>query len=89
MGIMHIIWMLIVGLIVGAIARFIMPGVDTMSWLMTAILGVAGSFVGGLISSVIWRPKEGQAMLHPAGFIMSVIGCLLILWIVRHFNLVS
>ena len=65
-----------------------MPGVDSMGWLMTSLLGVVGSFVGGFISSIIWRPP-GESVLHPAGFIMSVIGALIVLWVVRHFNLLT
>ena len=83
MGLMHFVWMLIVGLIVGAIARFLMPGAEQMGWLMTAIVGVAGSFIGGFISSLIWKPV-GQGLLHPAGFVMSVIGSLILLYILRH-----
>jgi uncharacterized membrane protein YeaQ/YmgE (transglycosylase-associated protein family) len=79
MGIMHIIWMLIVGLIVGAVARAIMPGTQTMSWLLTSLLGIGGSIVGGLVSSVIWRSPDGR--FHPAGFILSVLGALLLLWL--------
>jgi len=83
MGLMRIVWMLIVGLIVGVIARFLMPGAGHMSWLMTAIVGVAGSFIGGFISSLIWKPIWQRA-LHPAGFVMSVIGSLILLFILRH-----
>src|SRR5512144_2153221 len=78
MGILHIIWAIIVGLIVGAIARWIFPGTQTMSWLLTSLLGIGGSIIGGLISSLIWRSPDGR--FHPAGFIMSVIGALILLW---------
>ncbi len=83
MGIMHIIWMLIVGLIVGAVARTIMPGTQTMGWFMTSLLGIGGSIVGGLIGSVIWRSADGR--FHPAGFILSVIGALILLWAYARF----
>jgi uncharacterized membrane protein YeaQ/YmgE (transglycosylase-associated protein family) len=86
MGLMRIVWMLIVGLIVGVIARFLMPGAGHMGWLMTAIVGVAGSFIGGFISSLIWKPIWQRA-LHPAGFVMSVIGALILLFILRHLSL--
>ena len=82
-GLMRILWMLVVGLIVGAIARFLMPGAEHMGWLMTAIVGVAGSFIGGFISSLIWKPIWQRA-LHPAGFVMSVVGALILLFIMRH-----
>ena len=78
MGIMGIIWTIIVGLIVGAIARWIMPGTQGMSWIMTSLLGIAGSIVGGLVSSVIWKSPDGK--FHPAGWILSILGALLVLW---------
>jgi uncharacterized membrane protein YeaQ/YmgE (transglycosylase-associated protein family) len=83
MGLMRILWMLIIGLIVGVIARFLMPGVGHMGWLMTALVGVAGSFIGGFISSLIWKPIW-QRTLHPAGFVMSVVGALILLFVLRH-----
>ncbi len=78
MGIMGLIKMVIVGLIVGAIARWIMPGAQAMGWIMTSLIGIAGSIVGGLISSVIWRSPDGR--FHPAGWIMSIAGALIVLW---------
>lgn len=78
----HIIVMLIVGLIAGALARLIMPGKDPMGLWMTALLGIAGSFLGGFISRLIWRPA-GDAAFHPAGLILSVVGAILLLWIWR------
>jgi uncharacterized membrane protein YeaQ/YmgE (transglycosylase-associated protein family) len=79
---LHIISMLVVGLITGALARFFLPGKDPMGMLMTALLGIAGSFVGGLISSLIW-PTEGGTHLHPAGIILSIIGAILLLLLWR------
>jgi uncharacterized membrane protein YeaQ/YmgE (transglycosylase-associated protein family) len=78
MGIMGFIWMVIVGLIVGAIARWIMPGAQAMGWMMTSLIGIAGSIVGGFISSLIWKSPDGQ--FHPAGWIMSIAGALIVLW---------
>jgi uncharacterized membrane protein YeaQ/YmgE (transglycosylase-associated protein family) len=78
MGIMGFIRIVIVGLIVGAIARWIMPGAQAMGWIMTSLLGIAGSIVGGLISSLIWKSPDGQ--FHPAGWIMSIAGALILLW---------
>jgi uncharacterized membrane protein YeaQ/YmgE (transglycosylase-associated protein family) len=78
MGIMGIIWTIIVGLIVGAIARWIMPGTQTMSWIMTSVLGIVGSIVGGFVASVIWKSPDGK--FHPAGWILSILGALLVLW---------
>ena len=78
MGIMGIIWTIIVGLIVGAVARWIMPGTQNMSWIMTSVLGIVGSIVGGFVSSLIWKSPDGK--FHPAGWIMSILGALLVLW---------
>jgi len=78
MGIMGIIWTIIVGLIVGAIARWIMPGTQSMGWIMTSVLGIVGSIVGGFVSSLIWKSPDGK--FHPAGWIMSILGALVVLW---------
>jgi uncharacterized membrane protein YeaQ/YmgE (transglycosylase-associated protein family) len=65
------------GLIVGAIARLVMPGKQTMSWLMTMLLGIVGSFVGGGISYLIFG--AGTGYMQPAGWIMSFIGAVIVL----------
>ena len=79
---MHIIVMLIVGLIAGALARLILPGKDPMGILMTIVLGIAGSLLGGFISGLIWHRDAGTPF-HPGGLIMSVLGAILLLWIWR------
>ncbi|HVF63891.1 MAG TPA: GlsB/YeaQ/YmgE family stress response membrane protein [Casimicrobiaceae bacterium] len=78
MGLMGFIWMLVIGLIVGALARFFYPGPVAMGWLATLVLGVVGSLVGGLIGSMFSRGRTG---FQPAGIIMSVIGAVLVLWL--------
>jgi uncharacterized membrane protein YeaQ/YmgE (transglycosylase-associated protein family) len=83
MGVMHLIWALIVGLIVGAVARFLVPGQEHLGLFMTSLLGVVGSFVGGFIGSVISRPAEGS-LFHPAGFVLSVIGAIIVLVVWHH-----
>jgi len=82
MGLFHIIWAVIVGFFVGLMARFVMPGPVPMGFLATTALGIVGSFVGGFISNMIWKPKEG-ATTHPAGFIMSVVGALITLFVAQ------
>ena len=82
----HLLWMLIVGLVVGAIARWLMPGVETMGWLMTALLGIAGSFVGGFIARLFSKPADG-AIVHPAGLILSVIGAMILLFVAKKMGL--
>ena len=76
---LHIIWSIIVGFIVGLCARAIMPGVQQMGFLLTTLLGVGGSIIGGLIARLFSRPAPGSAF-HPAGFIMSILGALILLW---------
>ena len=78
----HLLWMFIVGLVVGAIARWIMPGVDNMGLLMTGLLGIAGSFVGGFIARLFSKPADG-APVHPAGLVLSVIGALILIFVAR------
>ena len=75
---LHIIWSIIIGFIAGLIARFLVPGADSMGFMLTTLLGVAGSIVGGLIGRVISKPVEG-AKFHPAGFLMSIVGAILLL----------
>jgi uncharacterized membrane protein YeaQ/YmgE (transglycosylase-associated protein family) len=71
----------IVGFVVGLIARALLPGADHMGLVMTSVIGILGSFVGGFIGSLVKKPVEG-AKFHPAGFLMSIVGAvvLLILW---------
>jgi len=76
--VLHIIWSIIVGFIVGLIARALVPGADVMGFWLTSGLGIAGSIAGGLIGRLFSRPSDG-AMFHPAGFIMSIIGAILLL----------
>jgi len=77
---LHIIWSIIVGFIIGLIARAIMPGHHDLGFLMTSVVGIVGSIVGGFIGRLISPPKEGQPV-HPAGLIMSVIGALIVLYV--------
>ncbi len=73
---MGILWTLIVGLVVGAVARFILPGEQKMGWIMTCVLGVAGSFVAGFVGQALGWYSVGQG----AGFIGSVVGALVLLF---------
>jgi len=76
---MHILWTLIIGLVVGALAKLIMPGKDPGGVIITMLLGVAGSFLAGWIGHAAGWYQTGQG----AGFIMSVIGALILLGIYR------
>ncbi len=70
---------LIIGLIVGAIAKLLMPGKDPGGFIITILLGVAGSFVAGYLGRLLGWYQEGQS----AGFIMSILGAILLLFVYR------
>ena len=74
---MHWLWVILIGLVIGALAKIIMPGKDTGGFIITALLGIAGSVVATWIGRVLGLYAEGES----AGFIMSVIGALLLLGI--------
>lgn len=80
----HLIWSIIVGFVVGLIARALLPGVDQMGFLMTMVVGIVGSIVGGFIGGLIKKPVDGS-MFHPAGFIMSILGAIILLVVLRQF----
>jgi uncharacterized membrane protein YeaQ/YmgE (transglycosylase-associated protein family) len=73
---------IVVGLVVGAIARFIMPGEQKMGWIMTILLGVGGSLAAGFIGQALGMYAVGQ----PAGWIASVVGALVLLFVVQKFR---
>ena len=80
---MHLIGQIIFGLIVGAIARFLLPGKEPiaaglMGWVITCLLGMGGSLIGGLIGRAIWGNDK-----YAAGWIMSILGAILLLLIYR------
>jgi uncharacterized membrane protein YeaQ/YmgE (transglycosylase-associated protein family) len=79
---LHLIWSVIIGFIVGMCANWI-PGVEHIAgfW-VKALVGIAGSLVGGIIGGLIKKPVDGQ-FFHPAGFIMSIIGAVVILYVLK------
>jgi uncharacterized membrane protein YeaQ/YmgE (transglycosylase-associated protein family) len=79
---MGLLWTILIGLIVGALAKLIMPGKDPGGIIVTIILGIAGSFLGTWIGRLLGFYREGQG----AGFIMSLIGALLLLAIYHFFR---
>lgn len=76
---MGILWTIVVGLIVGAIARFLMPGEQKMGWILTALLGIGGSLGAGFIGQATGWYQAGQG----AGWIASVVGALVLLFVVN------
>ncbi len=74
---MSLIGTLFIGLIVGFVARAIKPGDDKLGWIMTAILGVAGSFLAGYAGKALGLYQHGQV----AGFVASVVGAVVLLFV--------
>ena len=71
---MSIILFLVFGLIVGALARFLVPGRESGGWVVSMVLGVVGSFLGTFIGRALSIYREGE----PAGFVMSLFGAILV-----------
>ena len=75
---MSYVWMAIIGFVVGLIARAILPGTQSLGIILTAVLGIAGSFLAGFAGKAMGWYTEGQ----PAGFIASIVGAIVLLFIV-------
>jgi uncharacterized membrane protein YeaQ/YmgE (transglycosylase-associated protein family) len=76
---MNLLWTLIIGLLVGAVAKLLMPGRDPGGLIITIVLGIAGSFLAAFIGRGLGIYGDGAA----AGFIMSVLGAILLLVVYR------
>ena len=81
--VVFIVVLLIVGLIVGAIARLLMPGRDSLGIFGTIVLGIVGSFVGGFLQNLVEYHKLSVHSFHPVGLIGSVIGAFVLLLLLR------
>ena len=79
---MGILSWIVMGLLVGALAKFIMPGKDPGGWIITTLLGIAGAVVAGWLGSMLGLYAEGE----PVGFIAAVLGAMLLLLIYRMFT---
>ena len=74
-----ILWTIIIGAIIGVVAKLLTPGRDPGGCIITILLGIAGSFVAGFIGRAMGWYQEGE----PAGFIFSVVGAIILLLIYR------
>jgi uncharacterized membrane protein YeaQ/YmgE (transglycosylase-associated protein family) len=74
---LHLLWTALIGLIVGAIAKFIMPGKDPGGIFVTMLIGIAGSFIGTYIGRFVGHYGDNDS----AGFLMSLVGALILLGI--------
>jgi uncharacterized membrane protein YeaQ/YmgE (transglycosylase-associated protein family) len=75
---MEYVWMVVVGFVVGLVARAILPGTQSLGIILTAVLGIAGSFAAGFVGQALGWYQAGQG----AGFIGSVIGAIVLLFVV-------
>ncbi|PWT72335.1 MAG: GlsB/YeaQ/YmgE family stress response membrane protein [Proteobacteria bacterium] len=76
---LSLLWTALIGLVVGALAKLIMPGKDPGGMLVTMIIGIAGSFLGTFLGRLVGHYQEGQS----AGFIMSLVGAIILLAVYR------
>lgn len=74
-----LIWTLVIGLLIGAVAKLLMPGRDPGGCIITMLIGIAGSFVASYLGQAMHWYEQGQ----PAGFVASVIGAMLLLLLYR------
>ena len=75
----HLLAWIVFGLIVGVIAKFLMPGRDPGGFLITIVLGIVGSMVGGFLAQAVgWYGPQEQA-----GYLMSIFGAIVVLWLYR------
>ena len=72
---MQYVWMAVIGFIVGLLARAILPGTQSLGIILTAVLGIAGSFLAGFVGQALGWYEAGQ----PAGWIASVVGAVILL----------
>jgi len=82
--ILHVIWLIILGLVVGLVARLVVPGRQQMGWVATAVLGIVGSYVGGTLGSIVFPPHQFD--IHPPiqhSFLGALIGAVLLLLIFK------
>ena len=76
---MHILWTIVVGFVVGALAKFLMPGKDPSGFIITTVLGIGGAVTAAFLGQYMGWYRAGQ----PAGFIGAILGAILILIIYR------
>ena len=78
-----ILYLLVIGVIAGFLARLLVPGRDPMSIGATIVLGIAGSFVGGFIGYLLFHKDGEDGAFQPAGIVGSIIGAVIALLVYR------
>jgi uncharacterized membrane protein YeaQ/YmgE (transglycosylase-associated protein family) len=81
-----ILFLIVIGLIGGFIARAVVPGNDSMSLVATIVLGIVGSFIGGFIGYALFHKDGAEGALQPAGIIGSIVGSIIALLVYRAAN---
>ena len=76
---MTLIWTIVIGFVIGVVARGVMPGRDPMGFVFTSLLGVVGAMIAQLLGQAVGFYHEGE----PAGFLSSVVGSMVLLFIAR------
>jgi uncharacterized membrane protein YeaQ/YmgE (transglycosylase-associated protein family) len=82
--VLHIIGLIVLGLIVGFVARLLVPGKQPMGWVATALLGIVGAYVGGTLGSIVFPPHQFD--IHPPiqhSFLGALVGAVILLWIYK------
>lgn len=82
---MNIISTIVVGFVVGLIARFIYPGAIPANFILTTLLGIGGSFLGTFIGGLFTRERD-MMKISPAGFLMSIVGALVLIFLAHRFG---
>lgn len=78
-----IIYLIVIGIIAGYLARAVVPGPDPMSFVQTAILGIVGSFVGGFLGALIFGADADEGYLQAGGIVGSILGAIIALLVYR------
>ena len=76
---MSIIWTILIGFLIGVVAKFLMPGRDPAGFIITVLIGIAGSVIAGYLGGALGWYRVGE----PTGFIASVIGAMILLFVYR------
>jgi uncharacterized membrane protein YeaQ/YmgE (transglycosylase-associated protein family) len=85
---MQYVVMIVVGLIVGILARFFYPGAVHMGIIASAALGIAGSFLAGLVARFL-HPATKDQPFHPAGFLYSIVGAIVLIFLGRMLGIIG
>ena len=78
-----ILYLIVVGIVAGYVARLLVPGRDPLSFVQTAVLGIVGSFIGGFLGYVLFGHDFDEGALQASGIIGSIIGAVLALLVYR------